>query len=481
MKKSKFSSSVLTALLSSLLCGFSAKTLASSSEVITYKGVKANSWLIKSNSPLPNSVLLNINPEKKFQEIWGFGASVTESCLGLVDKLSTVERQQLMRGLFSPDKGAGFSYLRIPIGANDFSNGDYTLNDTKNNVLDLKLKNFRKDKLEAFIEFIKEAQTYNPEIKIMITPWTAPAWMKDTKKLKGGQIRRRYFSSYADYLIKSVQSFQEEGIPVSHYTLLNEPLIGDAKLDWGFPQTYMSPEDQHIFISDYLVPKVKLLSSFPKLLLHDHNWDNALAVKPIAQDLKLRPYIGGIGMHCYGGDFDSQTQALKAFSGLSGFNTECSSTFSNDNDSGSFHWWLKTHSLDALQAGSSGGLGWNLCLDEKGGPTNNGCPNCRGLVTINKHERNPIKYNAEFFALAAASRSLKPGAMRVESTQAKIQGVSNVAFENPDGQLVMLLRNETDKNVMTSIYSPYEKQYLITLIPARSALSVTLNSRGQKN
>lgn len=436
---------------------------------------QSNPWIFVSSEPFKNSVILSVKEQKTYQEIWGFGASITESCLISMNQLAPDERQSLMQSLFQKQKGAGFNYIRVPIGANDFSQGDYTLNDTINNLPDPELKKFNHARLQPFIDFVKEAQQYNPEIKIMLSPWTAPAWMKDSQKLRGGQIKRKYFSSFAKYLSKSVKVFEEQGIKLAHLSLLNEPLIGDAKVSWYFPQAYMSPEDQYYFISNYLVPQMQANVNFPKLLLHDHNWDNSLAVKHIADDVKLRPYIAGMAYHCYGGDFHTQTRVLQEdFSHLSGFNTECSSTHSQNNGVDSFQWWLKNQSLDSLSKGSSGALGWNFCLNEEGGPRNDGCKDCRGLVTIDTKQNNSVKYNAEYYALSVASRYVEAGALRIEITQdsAAQASVSYAAFVNPNGQYVFLLRNESLEEQVVSIFSAKQNKYIITKVPAGAAVNI---------
>lgn len=436
---------------------------------------QTNPWIFLSPKPFKNSQVLKLKSNKSYQEIWGFGASITESCLVNLNKLVPDARHKLMQSLFQKQRGAGFNYIRVPLGANDFSIGDYTLNDTVNNTSDPELKKFNSTKLQPFINFVKEAQQYNPDIKVMLSPWTPPAWMKDSQNLRGGQIKRKYYSSFAKYLSKSVKVFEEQGLKATHISLLNEPLIGDAKVSWYFPQAYMSPEDQHYFISNYLVAEMNKNANFPKLLLHDHNWDNSLAIKPIAEDVKLRPYVAGMAYHCYGGDFNTQSQVLKEdFAYLPGFNTECSSTHSQNNGIESFQWWLKNQSLDSLRMGSSGALGWNFCLNEEGGPRNDGCKDCRGLVTIDTKQNNSIKYNAEYYALSVASRYLEAGARRIDITNDThgTDKVSYVAFINPNGQYVILLRNESQAEQIVSIFSPKQNKYIVTKVPVGAAINI---------
>jgi glucosylceramidase len=78
-------------------------------------------------------------------------------------------------------------------------------------------------------------------------------------------------------------------------------------------------------------------------------------------------------------------------------------------------------------------------LDELHGPYTGGCTNCRGVVTINSLS-GAVTRNVEYYALAHASRFVKPGARRIGSTPA-LQGLENVAFRNPDSSTVVIVVN----------------------------------------
>ncbi|MGZ3746170.1 MAG: glycoside hydrolase family 30 protein [Pseudobdellovibrionaceae bacterium] len=412
-------------------------------------------------------IVIKVDSNITYQTIYGFGASITESCLENLKRLSPAEKEKFFKDIFDRKKGAGFSYLRVPIGANDFSVGDYTLNDTPGNRPDPQLKLYNPQKLQSFIQFIQEAKKYNPDIKILMSPWTAPAWMKDTHSLKGGQIEKKYHEAYSRYLLKTIDEFESKGVTIQQMTFLNEPLLGWAKENWEFPQTYMSPQDQESFIKRNLSPKLK--GKTTKLLIHDHNWDNVTAVENIIDKNKKNPTVQGIAYHCYGGNFSTIKKNIERHPDVPAFNTECTSSFDSGSDQDTFNWWQTTQSLDALKAGISGSLGWNLCLDEKGGPQNNGCDNCRGMVTIDSKTKE-MSFNPEFKALALTSKVLDPGSIRIDSKESNPHATS-VAFKNPDGSLSLLLKNKspTSQAYSVNIDDCAPKQYSL---PAGATLSV---------
>jgi glucosylceramidase len=83
---------------------------------------------------------------------------------------------------------------------------------------------------------------------------------------------------------------------------------------------------------------------------------------------------------------------------------------------------------------------WNLALDENHGPHAGGCTDCRGVVTIDS-ATGAVTRNLEYYVLGHASRFVRPGAHRIESTTG-VRGLESVAFRNvDDGSLAMIVLN----------------------------------------
>ncbi|HYU72622.1 MAG TPA: hypothetical protein VEL31_08070, partial [Ktedonobacteraceae bacterium] len=65
---------------------------------------------------------IEVNEQKQFQEIAGFGAAMTDTSAWLIGtKMSQDQRNHVMHALFDPREGIGLSVLRLPIGASDFT------------------------------------------------------------------------------------------------------------------------------------------------------------------------------------------------------------------------------------------------------------------------------------------------------------------------------------------------------------------------
>src|SRR5437868_2032984 len=82
--------------------------------------------------------------------------------------------------------------------------------------------------------------------------------------------------------------------------------------------------------------------------------------------------------------------------------------------------------------------GWNLALDEKGRPNIGPFP-CGGMVTIHSQTKE-ITRSGQYWAFAHFSRHVRRGARRFDST-CKLAGVDQVAFQNQDGQNILVVTN----------------------------------------
>lgn len=90
---------------------------------------------------------------------------------------------------------------------------------------------------------------------------------------------------------------------------------------------------------------------------------------------------------------------------------------------------------------SKNALLWNLALDQYCGPQNNGCGNCRGVITI-KRDNGQITKNEEYYSIARFSRFLRPGAVRISTNLPQsLQDVRIVGFQNTDGSKVLVACN----------------------------------------
>jgi glucosylceramidase len=94
--------------------------------------------------------------------------------------------------------------------------------------------------------------------------------------------------------------------------------------------------------------------------------------------------------------------------------------------------------MDGPRNWSRNVLLWNLAADALFRPYTDrgGCPSCQGAVTI---ESDSVTYNLAYYALAHASKFVRPGSVRIYSTEP--DGLQNIAYTTPKGEKVVLVAN----------------------------------------
>ncbi|MFF7340523.1 RICIN domain-containing protein [Streptomyces sp. NPDC008163] len=370
----------------------------------------------------PQSVDIRVDANSKGQKFTGAGASVTGASAHLIQGLPQDKRNALMSSLFSSaGDGIGLSYLRQPLGSSDFNadNSLYTYEDTRGSF------SIDRDKAEI-IPVLKQATSVNPAIRFMGTPWSPPAWMKTNNALNGGSLKTDSYQAYADYLVKAIKAYAQQGITLTDLTVQNEPEFAAS-----YPSMTMSSSQQAEFFK--VLDRTLTAANLPtNLLAFDHNWDHPNYPLEVFNGTPGMSRVIGAAFHCYGGNPSAQQQVVNA--GKRVFFTECSGTESADRST-TFADTLKWHAenlvVQNMRNGGETVIDWNLALDQNGGPHQGGCSDrCNGVVEI---ANGNVTRNAEFYVLGQLAKFVKPGATRIGSTSQGNGGVENVAFQNPDG------------------------------------------------
>lgn len=423
----------------------------------------------QSTSRLPT---FDLYPDQLKQRLDGFGAALTESCAITLMKLDPRVRGATLEKVFSRDKGAGLNLIRLPVGASDFADGkrgSYTYDDTPGHKPDPQFRHFDMSRDEKTFRLLREAIKLNPDLRVMLSPWTAPPWMKTVKGFNGGSLDFKYAGDFANYLVKVIQEIEKRGIPVHSLTAQNEPGYAND----FYPSMGMTAAEQIRFFRDHLGPALKKAGLKTKIYAHDHNWDMSMDdVLPILDDAGAKKALGGVAYHCYGGHRWQMLDTMKKHPDVPHLQTECTGSMNSD-PVGDFQWWLDNQSLGAVAMGTTGALGWNLCLDENGGPQNGGCSQCRGTFTNDFSGNAPkVVFNAEFHALAQVSRFTDSKSRRME---VKADGVDNpqaVAFLNEDGERVFVAQNPTDAAIKFRVRAE-DCREIVYEIPAQGAVTMT--------
>lgn len=128
---------------------------------------------------------INVNEGVKYQQMDGFGASLTDASSWLLFyHLSVSKRLEILRQIFGRD-GIRVSLLRQPIGATDFAWNQWSFDDTTNNIDDFNMSSFSLWREDAYIRPILDQALAidRGRVKLFATPWSPPAWMKSQKNM----------------------------------------------------------------------------------------------------------------------------------------------------------------------------------------------------------------------------------------------------------------------------------------------------------
>jgi glucosylceramidase len=417
--------------------------------------------------------VIDVNPQLRYQQFTGVGAAMTDSSAWLIyDELSPSSRLALLQALFGAPgtqnslnlPAIHLNFLRVGIGApGAMTVGapySYDDNPPTQNGTDPTLKYFSiAHDLSYIIPTLQQALSINPGLEILANPWSPPAWMKseDTLDNPDGQntLLTADYGTFANYIVKFIQAYQSEGVPITAIAPENEPSSGQVATD--YPGMTFPESDEAQFITQNLAPALQAAGLNTKIYGNDLSWDSAsyasaLASSPAASDLS------GISWHCYFGSPTAMSQQHQATPGLDQLVDECSPEIRG--------FGTPEFLISSLRNWASAVSVWSVALDPNGEPVQpgNDCGGCLGPVTINE-QTGTITPRTEYYQLGQVSDFVQPGATRVDSpsfvtyglnssdVETVSSGLDDVAFQNPDGSMTLVAYNNSSSPITFAVDS----------------------------
>ena len=401
------------------------------------------------SAPESTGIVIDVDATRAYQEMVGFGAAMTDAASHLIHRLPGAARDSLMRELFGRDPGIGLSFIRVPLGASDFSLRHYSYDDMPAGQQDAALEHFSIDADRAErLPLLRQALAINPQLKLVASPWSAPGWMKSTRNLIGGTLRSDAMDSFARYFVKFLDAYAADGAPIFAVTLQNEPDFEPA----NYPGMRLDATQRAEAIGRHVGPLFARVGSHAKILDWDHNWDKPEQPLGVLADSLARTYVSGVAWHCYAGGVVAQDSVHAVHPDKDVYFTECSGGTWAPSFADNLKWTVSTLVIGSVRGWARGVALWNLALDEQGGPHLGGCGNCRGVITINATS-GQVTRNEEYYARAHASRFVRSGARRIASSSTT-GGIQSVAFRNvDDGSNVLIVLNTTPTRVVFAIHA----------------------------
>jgi glucosylceramidase len=396
--------------------------------------------------PLETQVCVFVDPTKQFQSYFGIGAALTDASAETFYQLPKVKQQELLKAYFDKQKGIAYNVARTNINSCDFSSDMYTYVDS--NDVELKSFNISHD-LKYKIPFIKESmKAAGGSLQLFASPWSPPGWMKTNKEmLHGGHLDSNYYPSWALYYTKFIKAYEKEGVPVWGISVQNEPM---ATQRWE--SCIYTAEEERDFLKNHLGPTMEREGlKEKKIIVWDHNRDLiAQRAQTYFDDPEASKYAWGIGFHWYedwsGGTpmYENVKRVHEAYPDKNILFTEgCAESFNPNR----YNAWVLGEEygrsmINDFNNGMVGFTDWNILLDQTGGP--NHVQNfCFAPVHANTQTGELIYTNAYYY-IGHFSKFIQPGAKRISAAASRSQ-LLTTAFINPNGQLVVVVMNQGDK------------------------------------
>ena len=401
---------------------------------------------------------IEIDPSKTYQNIDGFGYTLTGGSVEVINQLSASKKEALLQELFgNGENSIGISYLRLSIGASDLNSSVFYYDDLPAGQTDITLSQFSLSKDQALVDMLKKILTTNPNIKIIATPWSPPVWMKDNGSSKGGSLKPEYYGVYAQYFVKYIQEMKKNGITIDAVTPQNEPLHPGNN-----PSMYMTAEQQRDFIKNNLGPAFQTANLSTKIVVYDHNCDKPEYPLTILADTEASKFVDGSAFHLYAGNILVLNNVHNAYPNKNVYFTE-QWTGSTGTFSGDLLWHTKNVVIGSMRNWSKIALEWNLANDASFGPhTPGGCTECKGAITINNSET--FTRNVGYYIIAQASKFIPQNSVRISSTESG--NLSSVAFKTPAGKIALIVLNDGANNETFNI--KYNDKVATTSLSANS-------------
>ena len=427
------------------------QTAKDTKDRISKTGELTLSPIFKTNTPM-----IVLNPNQTYQTHIGFGGAFTESAAYTLSLLPQKKQDEIIHAYFSKE-GLSYNLGRTHIHSCDFALGNYTY--VKEN--DKELKTFDLSHEDKWVvPMIKKALAYEPNLKLLASPWSPPAWMKSNNNMNfGGTLLPEFYQPWANYYVKYFEEMKKRGIDFWALTVQNEPA---AVQTWD--SCIYTAEEERDFVKNYLGPTLEKSPFDLKLLGWDHNRDIIIErASTMLLDKDANKYLWGIASHWYVSEqFENLSIVHEMFPDKHLVFTE-----------GCIEGGPKPHAwhtgeryarniIGDLNNHLEGFIDWNLILNEEGGP-NHVKNYCDAPILVDRNTMSII-YNSSYYYIGHFSKFIKPEAKRIHAQSNLPAKVYQTSYINPNGEVVLVVQNESDEKVDVTVVLNHLGQTL-SLLP----------------
>ncbi|MDP4227404.1 MAG: hypothetical protein Q8910_13580 [Bacteroidota bacterium] len=411
---------------------------------------------------VPGKEKITVFPQIRFQTISGIGGCFNENGGEALLSLPKAKQQEILRNLFDEKEGCGFNFCRTAVGASDFGLDAYSFSEKP---YDYNMQYFSISRDEKYLlPYIKGALAANPGIRFFASPWSPPAWMKESGKMTGNvknsslKDSLKIYQAYARYFVKYIQSYVAQGVRIERLNPQNE-----TDMNPTYPGCIMEPWQMKKLVLDYLIPEFKKSKITTEIWPGTYRVYRKFEAMELFADATLRKSVPGIGIQ--------YTKPLhinnfrSAFPEVKMMHTE-GKCFNGDNSlkQAQSRWAEIT---DYLCNGVENYAYWNMILNETGKSGWDWKQNA--LINIDR-KTGAVTYNPDYAVMYLVSKFIRPGDVRMahySSTDAPC-----LVVRNAKNQYKVILQNDSEADKVVSLQIGENESFKVK-IPALS-LSVVV-------
>lgn len=250
---------------------------------------------------------LTVHTQERRQCITGVGGSFTDATAYLLHQMSTEQRTHILEAYFGKS-GADYSLTRTHMNSCDFSRHHYSYAPIEG---DTSLQHFdiAPDR-DYLIPTIQAAMSISASgFRVIASPWTAPPWMKDNQSWVGGRLLPKFRDTWAQFFVKYAQAYQEHGISIWGFTVVNEP-HGNGE---NWESMHFTPDEMTQFVQHHLGPALEVQGlGHIKILGYDQNRDGLKEwVDVMFHTTESQRYFDGTAIHWYDSTCEVFPEALE--------------------------------------------------------------------------------------------------------------------------------------------------------------------------
>ncbi|XP_046610761.1 lysosomal acid glucosylceramidase-like [Neodiprion virginianus] len=399
-----------------------------------------------TNETTSDGAVILLQRNVTYQSIQGFGGAFTDAATINIKSLSKAAQTNLLTSYFAKE-GIRYNIGRVPVAGTDFSTRNYTYDD---NDGDVSLGNFSlaDEDFDYKIPLMLEALEINEELRFLASSWTAPPWMKTNADYVNGYLKEEYYQVYADYLIKFLDAYYDQGLEMWAITTGNEPNNGITS-NCTITSMSMTMNETATWLASNFGPALTKSKHNKTLILSLDDQRSFLMtyLKDMFENELAKNYTDGVAIHWYD---DKTTNA----SVLTEFHDSYPEPFLLMDEASVLIWaavgelslgsWSTGEKyindiFENLENWVTGWMDWNIALNKDSEPNWTSGFRAQSPIIVNPDDDEFYKQPL-FYAIAHFSRFIPRNSVRLELTQTN-SSLRSLAFETPENETVIVVYN----------------------------------------